>query len=140
LKIFKFGKFSIFFLSFPFLFFFFSLSFLLFSFLSLLFPSRTEQRSLTHRSLQATNSTEDSRTGALQPSPCSPPSMGAPPAAPRRPRLPLLPSSFPSPVTSSNSGHGRLPWRALHKLIFLHGMIKMDAYDLPLAIPTLNFI
>jgi hypothetical protein len=30
--------------------------------------------------------------------------------------------------------------RASHKLIFLHGMVKMDAYDLPLAIPTLNFI
>jgi hypothetical protein len=32
------------------------------------------------------------------------------------------------------------PWRASHKLIFLHGMTKTDAYDLPLAILTLNFI
>jgi hypothetical protein len=33
-----------------------------------------------------------------------------------------------------------LLWRASHKLIFHRGMIKMDAYDLPLVIPTLNFI
>jgi hypothetical protein len=33
-----------------------------------------------------------------------------------------------------------LPWRASHKLIFLRGMTKTDAYNLPLAIPTLNFI
>jgi hypothetical protein len=30
------------------------------------------------------------------------------------------------------------PWRASHKLVFLRGMIKTDAYDLPLAISTLN--
>jgi hypothetical protein len=38
------------------------------------------------------------------------------------------------------SGHVRLPWRASHKLIFLRGMTKMDAHDLPLVILTLNFI
>jgi hypothetical protein len=38
------------------------------------------------------------------------------------------------------SGHGRLPCRASHMLIFLRGMTKTDAHDLPLAIPALNFI
>jgi hypothetical protein len=38
------------------------------------------------------------------------------------------------------SGHGRLSWGASHKLVFLHEMIKTDAYDLPLAIFILNFI
>jgi hypothetical protein len=31
------------------------------------------------------------------------------------------------------------PWRASHKLVFLRGINKTDAYDLPLAIPILNF-
>jgi hypothetical protein len=38
------------------------------------------------------------------------------------------------------SGHGRLPWGASDKLVFLRGMTKTDAYDLTLAILTLNFI
>jgi hypothetical protein len=33
-----------------------------------------------------------------------------------------------------------LPRRASHNLVFLRGMTKMDAHDLPLAIPILNFI
>jgi hypothetical protein len=58
----------------------------------------------------------------------------APPAPP-----PLLPLSGELPW-SFKSGHVRLPWRASHKLIFLREMAKTDAYELPLAIPTLNFI
>jgi hypothetical protein len=76
------------------------------------------------------------------------PSLWHPSCTLAAPPSPSSPSpSFPSPVSSpmgshgsSNSGHGRLPWRASHKLIFLHGMTKMDAHDLPLAIPALNFI
>jgi hypothetical protein len=55
-----------------------------------------------------------------------------------------------SPLSSEHSpwsAHGAptpamaaLPWRALYKLIFLRLMITTDAYDLPLAIPTFNFI
>jgi hypothetical protein len=33
-----------------------------------------------------------------------------------------------------------LPWTALNKAVFLHGTTRMDAHNLPLAIPTLNFI
>jgi hypothetical protein len=69
-------------------------------------------------------------------------------------RAPKLPHSFTlffllSPLSkehthgrpwSFNSGHGRLPWRASHKLVFLRGMTKTDVNDLPLAIPTLNFM
>jgi hypothetical protein len=40
---------------------------------------------------------------------------------------------------SFNSGHA-LPWGVSHKLVFLCRVIKTDAYDLPLAITTLNFI
>jgi hypothetical protein len=57
--------------------------------------------------------------------------------------FPLPPLSGELPMAghgSSNSNHGRLPWRASHNLVFLRGMTKMDAYDLPLAISALNFI
>jgi hypothetical protein len=50
-------------------------------------------------------------------------------------------------VSTPMAGHGArtlamaaLPWRASHKLIFLRGMTKTDAYDLPLVIHTLNFM
>jgi hypothetical protein len=101
---------------------------------SLMFFSLPPSFLLTNSKTQATQSTNRGRA-PLQPS-----LLVRPPAPPPSP-------SFPSPVSSHgclpwsfNYGHGRLPWRASHKLIFLHGMIKMDAHDLPLAIHTLNFI
>jgi hypothetical protein len=85
------------------------------------------------------------------PPPCSPsPWCPSLPSSSLQPRLqllsPPLPPLFPlwrashGQPWSSKSGHGRLPWRSLTKLIFLCGMAKTDAYNLPLAIPTLNFI
>jgi hypothetical protein len=77
------------------------------------------------------------------------PSHGAPPphAAPSCTPSPPPPSpSSPSPLSSPWPSHGAptpdraaLPWRAT-QLIFLHGITKTDAYDIPLVIPTLNFI
>jgi hypothetical protein len=85
-----------------------------------------------------------------------PSSIVAPPMAPQlrpKPRpLSSFPFPFPFPLLPlsdelSMASHGAptpamaaLPWRASHKLGFLSGMTKTDAYDLPLAILTLNFI
>jgi hypothetical protein len=59
--------------------------------------------------------------------------------------LPFLLSSLSGELPrgrswSSKYVHGRLPWRALTKVVFLHGMTKTDAHNLPLVIPALNFI
>jgi hypothetical protein len=74
------------------------------------------------------------------------PPLAAPMAS--RQAIPLLHPLLP-PLSQSTpmAGHGAptpamtaLPWRASHKLIFLRVMTKTNAHDLPLAIPTLNFI
>jgi hypothetical protein len=77
----------------------------------------TEQRARMHRA---------ARVNGRLPSP-----MQLPPCRPQA--VPSLPSLFPSFPLS-----GELPM--MLKLIFLRGMIKMDAHDLPLAIPAFNFI
>jgi hypothetical protein len=92
--------------------------------------------------------------GAATPWPLYQRPHGAPPTLPPsccRDPCPLrFPFSFPlsslsgelshGRLWSSKSGHGRLLWRALIKTVFLRGMTKTDAHDLPLAIPVLNFI
>jgi hypothetical protein len=114
--------FGIFFHFFFFLAFFFSFPSLLFSSPSSCFLLRYCKRARAARTEQ------------------QPPSLplqwppGAPLAAP-----PLLPSPMSSSYRltwSSNSGHGRLPWRALTKAIFLSGMIKMEAHNPPLLSPS----
>jgi hypothetical protein len=65
-----------------------------------------------------------------------------------RPPLPLL---LPPPLPLQRAPHGvsheaptpvmaALLWRASHKLIFLCGMTKIDAYNLPLVISSLDFV
>jgi hypothetical protein len=107
---------------------FFLFSFPSFSFLlSFLLPSSPSF--FRHSSKPHTESTHGAASCSERPPPwrpsCSPPSPQATTSA----VLPL-----------PKSGHGRLPWRVSHKFIFLRGMTKMNAYDLPLAILTLNFI
>jgi hypothetical protein len=125
-EIFKFKIFSIFF---PF-FFFSSLFLLFFSPLFLLLLPHAQQRLTNRENSQLTN--RSSAPPAALP-PRSHPCCSPPPS-----------SSFISPTSlpcrSSNSGHGRLTWGDSHKLVFLRRMIKTNAYDLPLAIPILNFI
>jgi hypothetical protein len=74
-----------------------------------------------------------------------------PPLHAGSPRAPLLLSPFLPPLSPlgrapygrpwiSNSSMAARPWRALTKAVFLCGMTKMDAHDLPLAIHIHNFI
>jgi hypothetical protein len=67
--------------------------------------------------------------------------LAAPQAVPPSPPpLPLRRAPHGASHEAPTPAMATLPWRASHKLIFLCGMTKTDAYELPLAIPTLNFI
>jgi hypothetical protein len=120
----------------------FFLSFLLFP--SLLFPSYSHR---SYRSPMEKVPTNNTSSMTEPPSPSRSP-MRLPPPHCQQPTppaclLPLLSLSDELPM----AGHGvptpamaALPRRAPTKTIFLHGMTKMDAHDLPLAISSLNFI
>jgi hypothetical protein len=143
-EIFQFGKIFIIFILFSFP----SFSFLFFS--SLLLPLPVSCF-LTNSKRQLTRSTnraaEHSAQRQLPPWPEAQPHVAPLQHPLGRPPLPLLlppPSSLPqacnatingAPTPAMAASHG-----VSHKLIFLCGMTKMDAYDLPLAIPTLNCI
>jgi hypothetical protein len=127
-----FGNFFIFFLFFSFLF----LPFLFFclspsSFLLLTYSS---QGGSTDRAIARPHSCSPPWQA-----PCCPQAM--PPSPPPPSPLSPLQRALPWPVMEAPTpAMVALPWRASHKLVFLCGMIKTDAYDPPVAIPTLNFI
>jgi hypothetical protein len=136
-KIFKLGKFSYFF---TFLF----LPFLFFSFFSspscyFLLHTRTEHSKQTAQQ-HGRSSHGPSPAPLLQPSLSPSRTPSSPPAPLLSPLSPLSRACHTTINGTSTPAMASLPWRVSHKLIFLRGMTKMDAHDLPLAITTLIFI